>query len=87
MKRFYYNNYKKYKQNTTTELNSKLLKAIFLDYKIYFSDKPQLQLTYKNRCITSGIARSFYNKLKINRNEIKTLLNTSQLNGFRKSSF
>lgn len=87
MKRFYYNNFKKYKQNLSTELNGKLLKALFLDYKIYFLDKPRLKLNYTNRCVISGVPRSFYNKLKINRNEMKNLLNNLQLNGFRKSSF
>lgn len=87
MKRFYYNNFKKYKRNLSKELNAQLLKALFLDYKSNFIDKPCLKLIYRNRCVISGVPRSFYNKLKINRNEIKNLLNNLQLNGFRKSSF
>ena len=87
MQRCYYNNYKKYKKNQKQEVNSFLCKAFFIDFKKNLIEIPSQKIAYKNRCILGSSARSCYNNLKLNRNEIKSLFNKGQLISFQKSNF
>lgn len=87
MQRCYTNNYKKYKKNKKQETNLFFCKALFLDFKSRLIEVPPQNFFYKNRCILGSSARSCYNSLKLNRNEIKFLFNKGQLISFQKSNF
>tara|TARA_R110002050_G_scaffold77851_1_gene166078 strand:+ start:15093 stop:15356 length:264 start_codon:yes stop_codon:yes gene_type:complete len=87
MQRCYYNNYKKYKNNKKEELNFFFCKAVFIDFKNKLIQSPIQKISYKNRCILGSSARSCYNNLKLNRNEIKFLFNKGHLISFQKSIF
>ena len=87
MKRFYYNNYKKYKKNKKHELELLFCKAIYTDFKNKLKQIPIYKVSYKNKCVLGSSPRSCYNNLKLNRNEIKILFNKGQLISFQKSMF
>lgn len=87
MKRCYYNNYKKYKNNKKKELFVFISKSLFIDFKKHNIEQPLYFNSYKNRCILGTSSRSCYNNLKLNRNEIKYLFNNNQLIGFQKANF